>query len=430
MLHIGSLLTIFSFMTVNISADLKVLKSACPRLTQLGQGDIDAILKAVAVAIRAGEALILEANAQDLARMDRTDPKYDRLLLNAKRIADLAAAVEHVAGLPSWLGLTLEEKDLPNGLHLRKVSVPMGVVGMIYEARPNVTVDAFALCFKSGNAVALKGGKEASFSNQALVACIKSVLERHGLADAILLLPTEREYLGEILRAVDYIDVLIPRGSNALIQFVRDNARVPVIETGAGVVHVYYDLEADFHKGKPIVENSKTRRVSVCNALDTLLVHRERLGDLPGLLEGGIRDKNVVVFADDRAYAALAATYPADLLAHAQETDFGLEFLDYKMAVKTVDSLEAALEHIAAYGSRHSESIVTENKATAAAFGQQVDAAVVYVNAPTSYTDGGEFGMGAEIGISTQKLHARGPFAMRELTTYKWLVQGSGQIRE
>lgn len=415
--------------TIDIAADLRTLKAACTLLNRLQQSEIDAILREIAAQLWLDAPEILQANARDLARMDTADPKYDRLLLNAKRIEDLAAALESVAALPATLGLVLEERQLANGLHLRKVSVPMGVVGMIYEARPNVTIDAFALCFKSGNAVALKGGKEAVESNQALVASVQRVLERHGLSDAILLLPGAREYLTDVLSATDYIDVLIPRGSNALIQFVRDHARVPVIETGAGVVHVYYDQDADVNKGRPIIENSKIRRVSVCNALDTLLIHRSRLQELPTLLQGAIQEKNVLIYADAPAYEVLSGVYPAHLLAVAAENSYGTEFLDYKMAIRTVDSLDAALAHIACYGSRHSESIVTENEQTADLFQRQVDAAVVYVNAPTSFTDGGEFGMGAEIGISTQKLHARGPFAMRELTSYKWLLRGQGQVR-
>lgn len=415
--------------TIDIAADLRTLKAACTLLNRLQQSEIDAILREIAAQLWHDAPEILQANARDLARMDTADPKYDRLLLNAKRIEDLAAALESVAALPATLGLVLEERQLANGLHLRKVSVPMGVVGMIYEARPNVTIDAFALCFKSGNAVALKGGKEAVDSNQALVTSVQRVLERHGLSDAILLLPGAREYLTDVLSATDYIDVLIPRGSNALIQFVRDHARVPVIETGAGVVHVYYDQDADVNKGRPIIENSKIRRVSVCNALDTLLIHRSRLQELPTLLQGAIQEKNVLIYADAPAYEVLSGVYPAHLLAVAAENSYGTEFLDYKMAIRTVDSLDAALAHIACYGSRHSESIVTENEQTADLFQRQVDAAVVYVNAPTSFTDGGEFGMGAEIGISTQKLHARGPFAMRELTSYKWLLRGQGQVR-
>ena len=412
-----------------LNGALKDLKQSCRLLSRLDTAQIDTILRETAAQIRLDQADILAANAEDLARMSPTDPKYDRLLLNPKRLADLADAVEQVAILPSWLGLMLEERTLPNGLHLRKVSVPMGAVGMIYESRPNVTVDAFALCFKSGNAVALKGGKEAAASNAALVGSIKKVLERYGLSNALLLLPVEREHLMGLLQAVDYIDVLIPRGSNSLIQFVRDNAKVPVIETGAGVVHVYFDDEGDLVKAKAIVENSKTRRVSVCNALDALIVHRQRLSDLPALFGGLLCEKNVAILADAPAFAALQGAYPAELLTLADDSAFGTEFLDYKMAVKTVDSLEEALTHIADHSSRHSEAIVTENPNHAAIFCQQVDAAVVYVNASTAFTDGGEFGMGAEIGISTQKLHARGPFALRELTTYKWVVVGDGQTR-
>lgn len=410
-------------------AQLAALKNACSNLSVLEPSTIDLILRETAAQLRADAPGILAANQADLQRMSPDDPKYDRLLLNEKRIEDLALAVEHVAALPTYLGVVLEQSTRPNGLHLRKISVPIGAVGMIYEARPNVTIDAFALCFKSGNAVALKGGKEAADSNTALVQSVKTVLKRHNLEDAVLLMPNEREHLATLLQATDYIDVIIPRGSNNLIQYVRDNARVPVIETGAGVVHIYYDTAADLAKGKPIIENSKTRRVSVCNALDALIIHRDRLADLPELCAGLIKSKNVQIHADASAFAALSGAYPENLLTPAAEEDFGREFLDYKMAVKTVDSLEAALAHVARHSSRHSEVIVTEDPVAAARFTRQTDAAVVYVNASTAFTDGGEFGMGAEIGISTQKLHARGPFALRELTSYKWIVEGSGQVR-
>lgn len=409
--------------------DLSVLQRACRRLSILETTQIDQILREVAMALRRDSASILEANEADLSRMSPADPKYDRLMLNGKRIEALAQSVEQVADLPSALGQVLEERTMPNGLHLRKISVPLGVVGMIYEARPNVTIDAFALCFKSGNAVALKGGKEAAESNAALVHAVQSVLRLYALEEAVLLLPGDRAYLATVLQATDYIDVIIPRGSNALIQYVREHARVPVIETGAGVVHIYYGVAADLGKGKAVIENSKTRRVSVCNALDTLIMDATRLGDLPVLVSGLLLEKGVVLYADPAAFAALQGHFPAERLLPADAETFGQEFLDYKMGIKTVRNMEEALEHIARYSSRHSECIVTEDQAAAQRFLREVDAAVVYVNVSTAFTDGGEFGLGAEIGISTQKLHARGPFAMRELTSYKWVVEGNGQVR-
>jgi glutamate-5-semialdehyde dehydrogenase len=408
---------------------LSQLKNAGRRLSALEPGQIDDILCETAIQLRLDKAAILRANQNDLARMSPTDPKYDRLLLNDQRLEALAKSVEQVAALPVVLQIALEERTLPNGLHLRKVSVPLGVVGMIYEARPNVTIDAFALCFKSGNAVALKGGKEAADSNAALVQSVLTVLKRHGLEEAVLLLPGDRACLTTVLQATDYIDVIIPRGSNALIQYVRDNARVPVIETGAGVVHIYYGVEADLQKGKAVIENSKTRRVSVCNALDTLLIEQTRLNDLPVLLSGLVAEKQVKLYADPAAFSALQGQYPPENLFPADADTFGQEFLDYKMGIKTVQHIDEALDHIARYSSRHSECIVTEDAEAARRFLREVDAAVVYVNASTAFTDGGEFGLGAEIGISTQKLHARGPFAMRELTSYKWLVEGDGQVR-
>jgi glutamate-5-semialdehyde dehydrogenase len=415
--------------TIDITEQLHTLKQSSRRLAGLSTADIDGILCEIAGQLRADAASILEENRKDLERMDPADPKYDRLLLNPARLEALVASVENVAQLPGYVGVELESRAMPNGLSIQKISVPIGVIGIVFESRPNVTVDAFVLCFKSGNAVALKGGKEALCSNEALVRSIQTVLGKYGLAESVLLLPADRELLTRVLQATEYLDLLIPRGSESLIRYVRDHARVPVIETGAGVVHAYYDREADLKKGKAILENSKTRRVSVCNALDSLLIHRDRLGDLPVLFEGLMREKNVRVLADPEAYAALSGHYPAHLLEAADETSFGLEFLDFKMAIKTVGDPAEALEHIAHYGSRHTEVVVTENQSVAADFTKAVDAAAVYVNASTAFTDGGEFGMGAEIGISTQKLHARGPFAHRELTSYKWVVRGDGQIR-
>ena len=365
------------------------------------------ILLAVADAIIANKQTILEANAKDLAKMDPKNPLYDRLQLTDKRLEDIASDMRNVSKLPSPLGRVLKESTLPNGLRLKRVSVPFGVIGMIYEARPNVTFDVFSLCFKSGNACVLKGGKDADNSNRAEVEIIHQVLEANGVnPDVVTLLEATHEATAEMLNAVGYIDVCIPRGGRKLIDFVRDNAKVPVIETGAGVVHAYFDEFGDLDMGKRIIDNAKTRRVSVCNALYCLIIHRSRLADLPALLEP-VEKKNVKIVYDD----------------------FGTEFMDYKMAVKVVDSIDEAIEHIATYGSGHSECIITNNKDNAKKFQQLVDAACVYVNAPTSFTDGAQFGLGAEIGISTQKLGPRGPMGLEEITTYKWLIEGEGQIR-
>ena len=386
-----------------------------------------AALEAVADAILAHSAEILSANAEDLARMDPQNPLYDRLKLSPERLEGIASDMRHVAALPSPLGRTLEDRTLPNGLRLRKVSVPFGVIGVIYEARPNVTFDVFSLCFKSGNACVLKGGSDADASNRAAVALIRRVLAERGLPEtAVTLLPPTHEAVGELLGAVGYVDLVIPRGGRRLIDFVRDNAKVPCIETGAGVVNTYFDAAGDLEIGQRIVLNAKTRRVSVCNALDCLIVHRDRLADLPALV-APLAEKNVRIYADESAFAALAGRYP--LLEPATPESFGTEYMDYKMAVRTVASLDEALAHIARYGSGHSESIVTADAAAAARFQAEVDAACVYVNAPTAFTDGAQFGLGAEIGISTQKLGARGPMALCEITTYKWLINGNGQVR-
>ena len=371
---------------------------------------------------------LLEANAADLAAMDPANPLYDRLMLTRERLEGIAADMRKVASLPSPLGRTLLDRTLPNGLKLRRVSVPFGVIGVVYEARPNVTFDVFSLCFKSGSACLLKGGKDADRSNRAAVALIRDVLAEAGLpADAVNLLPATHEATRELLEATGWVDLVIPRGGRRLIDFVRDHAKVPCIETGAGVVNTYFDAEGDLAKGIRIVTNGKTRRVSVCNALDCLIVHSSRLGDLPLLVAA--MSSRVTLYADPRAYEALDGRYPAERLQPAGPDAFGTEYMDYKMAVRTVDSLQEALDHIRRYGSGHSEAIVTENPETGRAFQAAVDAACVYVNAPTSFTDGAQFGLGAEIGISTQKLGARGPMGLEELTTYKWLIDGDGQTR-
>ena len=385
-----------------------------------------------AVADRAEEEIpsLLEANRKDLERMDVRNPKYDRLKLTEERIRGIAADLRNVASLPSPLGRVLRETVRPNGMRLRKVSVPFGVVGIIYEARPNVGFDVFSICLKSGNACVLKGGSDAEHSNRAIVDLIHRVLADFGANPHVVeLLPAGRESTAELLEAVGYVDLIIPRGSRSLIDFVRDHARVPVIETGAGICHTYFDEAGDKAKASAIVFNAKTRRVSVCNALDCLLIHRSRLADLPDIC-APLAGKQVVIYADPDAFRVLEGCYPAEWLEPATAESFGTEFLDYKMAVRTVDSLDAALVHIRRYGSKHSECIVTEDSRASAVFARRVDAACVYTNVSTAFTDGAQFGLGAEIGISTQKLHARGPMGLEELTTYKWLIEGDGQVRE
>ena len=402
-------------------------KRASKTLALLSDQQRNEILLAVADAIIAQKERILKANAEDLAKMEKSNPLYDRLQLTDSRLEGIAGDMRNVATLPSPLGHVTKQKTLPNGLRLCRVSVPFGVIGMIYEARPNVTFDVFSLCFKSGNACVLKGGKDADCSNREEVALIHEVLEKYGVSkDVVALLPATHEATGEMLNAVGYIDLCIPRGGRKLIDFVRDTARVPVIETGAGVVNTYFDKDGDLEKGKAIVNNAKTRRVSVCNALDCLLVHQDRLDILDKLVEQ-VAEKHVIIYADDNAYAALDGKYP--YLEHATDESFGTEFMDYKLAIKTVDSLEEALAHIDENGSGHSESIITMNEATARKFQMHIDAACVYWNAPTSFTDGAQFGLGAEIGISTQKLGPRGPMALEEICTYKWLIEGEGQTR-
>ena len=407
----------------------KSAKAASRSLALVSEELRNEILQAVADAVSANKARILEANEKDLMKMDSKNPLYDRLQLTARRLDDIASDMRHVAGLPSPLGHVTKANTLPNGLRLHRVSVPFGVIGVIYEARPNVTYDVFSLCFKSGNACVLKGGSDADFSNQASVELIHEVLEHYGVDPAVVtLLPATHEATGEMLNAVGYIDVCIPRGGRRLIDFVRDTARIPVIETGAGVVNTYFDKDGDLEKGKAIVCNAKTRRVSVCNALDCLIIHEKRLGDLFELVKP-LLDHKVTLYVDGPAYQLLKGQYPEILLQQATAESFGTEFMDYKMAVRTVASLDEALAHIDQYGSGHSEAIITENEQAARRFQAHVDAACVYWNAPTSFTDGAQFGLGAEIGISTQKLGPRGPMALEEMTTYKWIIEGDGQTR-
>ena len=414
------------------------VKAASKTLGLLTDEQRNEVLQAVADAIIAETPALLKANAEDLAKMDKANPLYDRLQLTEQRLHDIAADMRHVSTLPSPLGRILKEKTLDNGLHLQRIAVPFGVIGMIYEARPNVTFDVFSLCFKSGNACVLKGGKDANCSNTASIELIHRVLIKYGIAPAVAtLLPATHEATGEMLNAVGYIDLCIPRGGKKLIQFVRDTAKVPVIETGAGVVHCYFDKDGDVEMGKAIITNAKCRRCSVCNTLDTLIIHEQRLNDLPTLCED-LAKREVKIHADAQAYEALKGNYPDTLLdivsdetpcPNANGNVWNTEWLSMQMGIKTVTSEDEALEHIATYGSGHSESIVSDNEAAQKKFQMMVDAACVYVNTPTSFTDGAQFGLGAEIGISTQKLGARGPMALEEITTYKWLITGNGQIR-
>lgn len=408
---------------------LRETAAAAKQLVALPDEQVVAILRQVADALEVHQADVLAANAEDLQRMDPANPKYDRLKLTTDRMEAIANDMRNVASLPSPLGRLLNETVRPNGMVIKKISVPFGVIGVIYEARPNVTFDVFSLSFRSGNACVLKGGSDADCSNRALVQIIRSVLMEQGIDPAVCtLLPPEREATEELLNAVGLVDLIIPRGSGALIRFVRDHARVPVIETGAGICHTYFDQAGDVEKGRAIIHNAKTRRVSVCNALDCLIVHRARLADLPSLCEL-LAAHQVRIYADGESFAALSGHYPAELLEVATAESYGTEFLDYKMSIRTVGSLEAALAHIARYSSKHSESIVSEDVNTIRQFQRCVDSACVYANVSTAFTDGAQFGFGAEIGISTQKLHARGPMALPELTTYKYIIEGEGQIR-
>ena len=415
---------------MEVKQQLELVLKASRRLNMVGVEKINRILTDLAEAAVENTEFILQENKKDLDRMDPKDPKFDRLKLTKERIEGIAADIRNVAGLPSPLGRILSETERPNGMKIRKVSVPFGVIGIIYEARPNVTFDVFSLCLKAGNACVLKGGSDAIDSNTAIVSIIHSILEKHGIdKNTIVLLPADREATAQILNAHGYVDLIIPRGSQNLINFVRENATIPVIETGAGICHTYFDEFGDLNKGKEIIFNAKTRRVSVCNALDCLIVHENRLNDLP-VLCNKLQEKDVIIYADEKAYSVLKNNYPCHLLEPATEESFGTEFLDYKMAVKTVAIFDEALDHIAKYSSKHSEAIITENEKNMEIFRLMVDAASVYCNVSTAFTDGAQFGLGAEIGISTQKLHARGPMALEEITSYKWLIDGDGQIRE
>lgn len=405
------------------------VKKASRQLAQISDEVRQKVLYSLADKLLENIDTIVVENEKDLSQIKPDDYRYDRLKLTKERLESLSKDVRRVAELASPLNRVLLQRTMPNGLLLKKISVPLGVIGVIYESRPNVTIDVFSLCFKSGNACVLKGGKEAQNSNEVLVKIIQEAIRMHGITeDVIYLMPSEREIVYELLHASGLVDVCIPRGSQALIQFVRENAKVPIIETGAGIVHLYFDESGNVDKGRAIIDNSKTRRVSVCNALDTLIIHEKRLVDLVKLVEH-LANKNVEIYADKSSYDVLLGHYPRALLNEATDEDFGKEFLSYKMSIKTVKSCEEAIEHIMQYSSWHSEGIIAEDKEIIDYYLNNVDAAAVYVNASTAFTDGGEFGMGAEIGISTQKLHARGPMGLEELTSYKWVIHGDGQVR-
>ena len=412
-----------------ILSELVALRRAAADLNRQPVDKLNDCLRTLADLTEANIAPLLAANALDLERMDPANPKYDRLLLNEDRLRAIAADLRRVADLPSPLGTVLEDRTLDNGLGIQRVSVPIGVVGIVFESRPNVTFDVFALNLKAGNASALKGSRDAKDSNLAIKALIDEALEKTGLPPACYLAPAAREALQPILSADGLVDVIIPRGSQGLIDFVRANASVPVIETGAGICHTYVDKAANLDWAKAIVTNAKARRVSVCNALDCILLHRTCVPALPSLLRDLGFLHRCEVFADETAYAALEGEYPANLLFPATEESFGTEFLSMKLSVKVVDDVAEAIDHVERYGSRHSECIVSDDEAVCARYLKEVDAAVVYANASTAFTDGGQFGLGAEIGISTQKLHARGPMGLAALTSYKWLVSGEGEVR-
>ena len=398
-------------------------------LTSVKAETVNDILLTLADETEKQSAFILAENKKDLDLMDPQDPKYDRLQLSEERIKAIASDIRNVVKLPSPLGKILEQRDLPNGLKLSKVTVALGVIGIIYEARPNVTFDVFSLCIKSGNACILKGGSDAQYSNQATISVIKSVLINFGINPYVAeLLPPDREATQALLTARGFVDVIIPRGSQNLIDFVAQNSKIPTIETGAGIFHTYIDDVANMEKAREIIYNAKTRRVSVCNALDCLIIHKKQLSNLPDVV-APLSNCKVLLYADEPSLGVLKGKYPSELLQPATEESYGTEFLSYKMSIKTVNDFDEAIDHIYQYSSKHSEAIISENVENIERFFNEVDAAAVYSNSSTAFTDGAQFGLGAEIGISTQKLHARGPMALNELTSYKWILKGDGQVR-
>ncbi|QIK61335.1 glutamate-5-semialdehyde dehydrogenase [Dysgonomonas sp. HDW5A] len=405
-------------------------KIAGRSLLLLKEEQINCLLEDIAKETEAKIHYILSENLKDLQRMDKNNPKYDRVKLTEERILGIVSDIRNIISLPSPVGRILDKRTLNNGLHLSKKAVPFGVIGIIFEARPNVCFDVFTLCLKSGNVCILKGGSDAKFSNMAIVEIIRSVLDDNDINPNICtLLPNDREVIDELLNAREYVDLIIPRGGSSLINYVRDNAHIPVIETGAGVCHTYFHSAGNKEIGQQIVHNAKTRRVSVCNTLDCLIIDKDRLNDLPYICDK-LKDDHVIIYADKLSYEVLKGHYPSKLLKEASTDDFGTEFLDYKMAIKTINNINDAIDHISKYGSKHSEAIITEDETATILFESLIDAACVYVNASTAFTDGAQFGLGAEIGISTQKMHARGPMALQELCSYKWIIEGSGQIRK
>ena len=414
---------------MKIEKQLTEVLEASRKLTLVEDEKVNNVLMNLAEEANANVGFILEENQKDLDRMDSTDPKFDRLKLTEERIKGIASDIRNVANLPSPLGKVLSETVRPNGLKIKRITVPFGVIGIIYEARPNVTFDVFSLCLKSGNACVLKGGSDAIDSNTAIVSIIKKVLNKHGLDENIVaLLPAGRDETNEMLRAHGYIDLIIPRGSQGLIDFVRENATIPVIETGAGICHTYFDEFGDAQKGREIIFNAKTRRPSVCNALDCLVIHKDRLNDLP-LFADKLQEEEVKIFADNLSYDILEGKYPEKLLYHATEESFGTEYLSLQMAIKTVASYDEAISHINHFSSKHSEAIISENQERIKNFEKIVDASSVFTNVSTAFTDGAQFVLGAGIRISSQKLHARGPMALQEMTSYKWIIEGEGQVR-
>lgn len=404
-------------------------KNAGTELNLLSEKKINELLELIAQKTEKNIIKILSENQKDLEKMDPTLPKYDRLLLNEQRITDIISDLQKVKSLPYPVGKILAKRKLENGLQLSKISVPFGVIGIIFESRPNVCFDVFSLCLKSGNACILKGGSEVAYSNAIISEIIRSTLKEKNInPDICTLLPNDRSATEQLLTAREYVDLIIPRGGKELINFVRENSLIPVIETGAGVCHTYFHQEGNKEIGKNIITNAKTRKVSVCNSLDCLIIDKYRLPDLAYLCKD-LMKQNVLIYADDLAYENLLNQYPNKLLKKVNSKSYGTEFLDYKMSIKTVESVNEAINHINLYGSRHSEAIISENKGAIKLFEHRVDAACVYINTSTAFTDGSQLGWGAEIGISTQKMHARGPMALEELCTYKWIIQGNGQIR-
>lgn len=416
-------------MKSDIQAELYAAHKATVQLKRLTNKERCLLLETIAALLQERKEAIILENEKDLLQMSPEDPRYDRLLLNGERIEALAQSVLDVALLADPTNVSLSKNIREDGLSIEKRTVPLGVVGVIYESRPNVTVDVAALCLRSGNVCVLRGGTDAWHSNRILVNIIRESLEVQGLnKDIVQLLPTDRKYVTELLTATKYVDIIIPRGSQSLIEFVRNNAKVPVIETGAGVCHTYVHESADLDAAVRIVANAKISRPSVCNALDTVLVDEKVAREFLKGVAPALAAYKVGVYADAAAYQLLdEAEYP--VLHHAQEQDFGREFLSLNCSVKVVSSMEDALAHILKHSSKHSECIVSSNSEIIDIFMNAVDAAAVYANASTRFTDGGEFGLGAEIGISTQKLHARGPFALEKLVTEKWFVTGQGHIR-